>query len=190
MADDASARLGIRRLVVVGHAGQCVAQSVFCPRQLRATHVDVCRRCPRAVGIDDASVTCVPGVEPLRADAFVGAAMGGPSVGVTADVAVGRLAEAVEPGTWMAAVVIDADHRALGLLDREQLATAERSASAGALARPIAPVREASPLMSVVHRMVRERARALPVVDTLHGTVGVVTDLDALRWVATHGKID
>jgi hypothetical protein len=190
MGDDGSVRLGVRRLIIVGHSGQRVAQSVFCPRQLRSTQVDVCRCCPRAVRIDGASVTCAPGVEPLRDEVLVGTAMGGASVAVMADVAVVQLAEAIEPGGWVPAVVLDAAHRALGLIDREQLASGERGACVGTLARPTAPVREVSPLMSVVHRMVRERARSLPVVDAAHCTVGVVTDLDALRWVAAHGRTD
>jgi CBS domain-containing protein len=183
MADDGSVRLGIRRRVVVGHDHR-VALTVFCPRQLRSMHVDVCRRCPRGVAMDEnGSVICVPGVDPLRGEVFVGAAMGRASMGIEAGIAVGQLTRQPESGTWIAVVVLDADHRPLGLIDREQLTSAQPGTMAGDLARPVAPVLESAPVMSVVHRMVQTRARALPVVDASLSTVGVVTDIDALRWV-------
>ena len=186
MTERGSTRLGIRRLIVLGHRGQRVAASVFCPRQQHSVHVDECSHCPRAVGIDGASVTCVPDVERVDTEASVGAVLGAASVSVLAHVAVGDLADHARTGIWMAAVVLDPDHRPVGMVHREQLAGAQRHAFVAALARPLAPVLETSHLMSTVERMVHERARVLPVVDTALRVVGVVTDLDALRWVAAH----
>jgi CBS-domain-containing membrane protein len=179
------AHLGIRRHIVVGHGGQRVGHSVFCPRRLESTDVDVCQRCPKAVRIDDVSVTCVPDVDPLRAESLVGAAMGEASVTIEAAMPVAELAPLVESGGWMTVLVLDSDHHALGLIHREQLADAESGTAAEALARPIAPVFESYPVMSAVRRMVHQRARALPVVDGARSAVGILTDLDALRWVAT-----
>jgi CBS domain-containing protein len=52
------------------------------------------------------------------------------------------------------------------------------------LVRRVAPIHEGAPLAEAVERMVHERARALPVVDDRGRVVGLLTDLDALHWVA------
>jgi CBS-domain-containing membrane protein len=187
-ADDRTAHLGIRRCIVVGHIGQRVALSVFCPQRLQSTRVDVCRRCPSAVRIDEASVTCAPAVDPLRGQSVVGAAMGEASVTIEAATPIVELAPLVESGGWMTVVVLDSDHRALGLIDREQLTGVASGTAAGTLARHIAPVLESFPVMTAVRRMVHQRARALPVVDGARSAVGILTDIDALRWVAARAK--
>jgi predicted transcriptional regulator len=184
MVDDRTVRLGIRRRLVVGHGGQRVGCSVFCPRELRSMHVDLCRRCARAAAIDDGSVTCVPEVGTSAAERSVGAAMGEVSIAIEASVAVAELARLAESNSWISVAVLDADHRELGLIQREQLVTAPQGASARDVARWVVPVWESSPLLDVVHRMVRERARALPVVGEAMNGVGILTDLDALRWAA------
>lgn len=184
MVEDRTVRLGVRQRIIVGHGGRRVALSVFCPRELRSTDVDVCRRCPRAVLVEDGSVTCVPDADQPRADSLVGAAMGKASIAIEASMSVADVIHLVESDGWLSVVVLDGDHRALGLIQREQLVTAPSDTSAQSLVRPVLPVFESFPLLDVVHRMVRERARALPVVDQALTGVGIVTDLDALRWAA------
>ncbi|HEX8792420.1 MAG TPA: CBS domain-containing protein [Polyangiaceae bacterium] len=188
MEHERTARLGVRQRIVLAHGGRRVALSVFCPRHLQSTHLDVCRRCPRAVRIDDTSVTCLPEVDPVRAESSVGSAMGEASLAIEAGLPVAELARLVKSAGWMAVVVLDADHRALGLIDREAVTGADPSVAAESLVRPVEPVLESSPVISVVHRMVHERARALPVMDAGRSAVGLVTDLDALRWVAVRAK--
>ena len=188
MVGEKTVRLATRRRILIGHTGTRVELSVFCPRDLQSTNVDVCRRCPRRVGIEDHSVTCVPEVAPLRGGSLVGAVMGDASVTIEAATPVGALTDLVQSGGWMAVVVLDTDDRALGLIEREQLTSVEPGTVARVLARPLAPVLESSPVMSVVRRMVHERARVFPVESSAGSTVGVVTDLDALRWVAALGN--
>jgi CBS-domain-containing membrane protein len=188
MVHERAVRLGTRRRIVVGHTGHRVALSVFCPRELRSKNLDVCRRCPRRAGVEAESVTCVPDVEPAAAESLVGAVMGDASVTIEAGTPVGALTPLVESCGWMAVVVFDTDDRALGLIEREQLTSVEPGTVARVLARPFVPVLESSPVMSVVQRMVHERARAFPVESSAGSTVGIVTDLDALRWVAALSK--
>jgi CBS-domain-containing membrane protein len=62
------------------------------------------------------------------------------------------------------------------------------SACARRVARPIAAVPEAAPLSHAIERMAHEHARALPVVDDARRAVALVTDLDALAWVARRAR--
>ncbi len=87
------------------------------------------------------------------------------------------------PGPHLAVVADELGHP-LGTIDAGDLAAS--LAAAADAARPVRPVHESAPLRVAVERMVHERARALPVVDDAGRVVGLLTDLDALRWVARH----
>lgn len=110
--------------------------------------------------------------------------MGEASIGIEVSTPVAELAHLVASGGWTVVVVLDADQRALGLIPGEEVAAAPWNASAQDLLRRVRPVSESSHVLDVVQRMVRERVRALPVVDAALAVVGVVTDLDTLRWAA------
>jgi len=80
--------------------------------------------------------------------------------------------------------VVDEWGRSVGIVERSDADAAPPEACLHGIVRVVAPVHEATPLAIVIERMVHDRARALPVVDEDGRPVGLVTDLDALRWVA------
>jgi CBS domain-containing protein len=123
----------------------------------------------------------------LGGNASVGEAMGLSTISVHADMAVEALALCLEDAGVPVAIVTDDTLHLIGLVDAAAVAGAAPPLRARELARRIAPVHEAAPLDHAVDRLVRERARALPVVDDERCVVALLTDLDALRWVARQG---
>jgi len=157
--------------------------------------LELCMQCPRLARAGDDAIECTPPpsdrpsldtlVARLGGDACVGDAMGSRAVAVHADVAAEVVARALAESGAVVAIVVDRDGRLLGLVDAAEITRAVAEAGrAGKLARWVGPVHEAAPLDHAVDRMVRERARALPVVDDGGCVVALLTDLDALRWVA------
>ena len=156
--------------------------------------LQLCMQCPRLSRAVDEAIECTPPpsercsrdalVARLGQDARVGDAMGSRAVALHADVAVEIVGRVLEENGALVAVVVDRDGRLVGLLDAAETVRAAVNVRAGKLARWIGPVHEAAPLDHAVDRMVRERARALPVVDDGGCVVALLTDLDALRWVA------
>ncbi len=152
-------------------------------------------QCPRLSRAVDDVIECTPPasersaldslVARLGGDACVGDAMGSRAIAVHADVAAGAVARVLEENGAVVAIVVDRDGRLLGLVDAAEVTRAvTEGGRAGQFARWVGPVHEAAPLDLAVDRMVRERARALPVVDDGGCVVALLTDLDALRWVA------
>jgi CBS-domain-containing membrane protein len=124
-------------------------------------------------------------MSPRGSDAFVGDAMGLAVLLVDSAVTVTALSEWLATSGPHLAVIVDSAERPLGTVDLTDLA--ETLDALNDVARPAAPVRESSLLAHAIDRMVHERARALPVVDDQDRVVGLITDLDALHWVARHG---
>ena len=120
----------------------------------------------------------------LGADACVGDAMGCIAVCVHAQVLADAVTGSLAAEGAIVAIVVDDLGRLVGLMDAERAARTREPTQARELARRVAPVRESAPLADAVERMVQERARALPVVDGEGRVVALLTDLDALRWVA------
>jgi CBS-domain-containing membrane protein len=114
--------------------------------------------------------------------------MGYVAVAVHADMGAAVVARWLREEGAVVALVVDDDRHFVGLVDAAEAACALESIPAGQLARWVRPVHEATPLDQAVDRMVRERARALPVVDDGGRVVALLTDLDALRWVARRGE--
>jgi CBS-domain-containing membrane protein len=191
-------RLRVRMLRCVHDRGPgSVRTTVFCPERVRSMDVDACRRCHRLAAAAEDAIECAPvildrerlAIARLGADASVGDAMGAFAVSVHADLAAGALALCLDEERTSVAIVVDDAWRLVGLVDAADAARAVKSVRARDLARPIAPVHEAAPLDLAVERMVRERARALPVVDDEGCVVALLTDLDALHWVAATGGV-
>jgi CBS domain-containing protein len=120
----------------------------------------------------------------LGGDTRVGEAMGYHAVSVDADLAVGIVTRALDEAGVVIAIVVDHGGRLVGLVDAAEAALARASMRARELARPCEPIRESAPLSSAVDQMVRKRVRALAVVDDEGHVVALLTDLDALHWVA------
>jgi len=192
-------RLSIRTLRALGPGGECSdAPNVFCPRHLRTTSLATCLACPRLVGTAPGSIECVAGAldHPalerfdlrLGADVCVGDAMAPATYCVPAEVMAAVVARSLKEHGASVAVVVHAPDRFVGLVDLETATLASQGVPVGDIARHVRPVREAAPLAFAVERMVHERARALPVVDDEGFLVALLSDIDALRWVATRAR--
>jgi hypothetical protein len=110
--------------------------------------------------------------------------MGCATACVLADVRAPLVARWLKEQSTSFAIVVQTPNRFVGLLDFEAATSAHEGIPAGDFARYVRPVGEASPLAFAVERMVHERARALPVADGEGLIVALLTDIDALRWVA------
>ena len=192
-------RLRVRALQRVRHDGDRSAVStVFCPARRRSTDVDTCRRCPRLSNAAQDAIECAAAKsQPLArdlladarlgGDACVGEAMGCVAVAVHADVKANAVVRSLEEEGIIVAIVVDDAGRLVGLVDAADAARATEPVRACELARRVTPVHEAARLVHAVDRMVRDRARALPVIDDDGYVVALLTDLDALHWVAGRG---
>jgi len=198
-ADALRVRLRVRRLRVLGPAGDWRdTASVFCPRHRRTMTLTSCLTCPRLHAAAEDSIECAAAPDEdladeafhlrIGGDACVGDAMSCTTVCVLADVAAAALARSLKEQGASFAVVVDEPDRFRGLVDLEAATLADAWASAGSLVRPTHPVREAAPLAFAVERMVHERARALPVVDEEGFVVALISDIDALHWVAQQAR--
>jgi hypothetical protein len=187
--------LRIRRVRRIGrgHGEEAFVSTVFCPGRVTTLEVATCLECPRLLHEAGDTIECTPHCDhevralPVTArlggDASVGDAAGDALVcegGVAAEVVVRALRQ--ENG-WLAVVLDDAG-RSAGLVHMADAWVAPPTSHASRIARPILPVRDYAPLAHAVDRMVRERARALPVTDEHERVVALLTDLDALAWVA------
>jgi CBS domain-containing protein len=157
--------------------------------------LEVCRRCPRIATVSENAIECTPpssgsdvreqlAAVRLGGDANVGDAMGHFTLSVHAFLTARDLMRAFEAGGGVVAVVVDDTGRLVGLVDAEDAARADEGVKTHELATRVRPVHESAPLFHAIDRMVHERARALPVVDEDGYVVALLTDLDALRWVA------
>jgi len=168
--------------------------TVFCPRRLRSTTYGTCLACPRLRSAERDAIECWPGLADcasetapdsfLGVEVCVGEALDRKTLCTPAEVCTGTVARWLRSEGVTFAVVVDGADRFVGLLDVEAASVADGDAAVGELARRVHPVRESSPLAFAVERMVRERARALPVIDEEGGLVALLSDIGALRWVA------
>jgi CBS domain-containing protein len=190
-------RLAIRRQERVdGGGGAHVARLVFCPARQCSRRLDECRRCVHLLRLEDAVVECAPGsVEGARrgfpdpglgGDVCVGEAMSGYAVSLAGSAPLAAVVEALRraPPAVATAVVVNEDDRVIGVIELPDAMRAADEVRANALAHPVAPMRESATLAAAVARMTKERRRMLPIVDDAGRAVGLVSDLDALRWVA------
>jgi hypothetical protein len=178
-----------------GDAVRTTSLAVFCPGECRSLNIDTCRGCPRLSTITEDAIHCAPtsGVRlpegirtaaPVGSDACVGEAMGHAALLADASVSAAAFAESLDMPGHSVAIVVDEALRAMGLVEVAVAAGALEDCSIEELARRVSPIHEGAPLAHAIDRMVRERARALPVVDEQGQVVGLLTDLDALHWVA------
>jgi CBS-domain-containing membrane protein len=171
--------------------------TVFCPSKRRSMAVDECRACAHFRNVDAALLECEP-QGPLRAvravadamrvgeDVCVGETMSDQIVCVAGDAPAVELIRAFSRmcAAIIGAVVVDHDRHVIGVVERGDAMRASESLPARRLAQPVAPVHESLTLAAAVARMATERRRVLPVVDDEAYVVGLISDLDALHWVA------
>jgi CBS domain-containing protein len=157
-----------------------------------------CHACPRLLAAADDAIVCAPPACPLvrtlplnarlGGDVCVGAVAGEETILVHEEVPSAEVVSMLtEHGVAMALVAQD-EGLPLGVVHIEDAASARRATSASRVARRISPVHEAAPLAHAIERMVRERARGIPIVNDEGRALALLTDLDALAWVARRTK--
>lgn len=197
-APPASQQLPIRRrLTVLRDGASSTACLVYCPSQERSVPLINCAMCGfggriarDAHGRED-TVACAR----ARAEAIeharalpVGLAVQSAVVCLTYDVPVrtaARLFE-TEPSAF-GMPVVDRDRRFLGLLSRASALLALDGAHRGVAGRMISTtptIEERASLDLAFAAMAARRARELVVLDAAREVVGVLRDVDALRFVA------
>lgn len=198
-SDPPLVRLRVRVLRQVDRDGDPAASStVFCPARHRSLAIDTCLGCEHLCRALGDAIECVPargqpdGRDPgppnrLGEDAWVGDAMGAFALAVHVALPLDGLRRAFEEAAAAVALVVDDRERLAGVVEDTLVARMKAPARAIDLARRVQPVHESERLVHAIDRMIHERARALPVIDDDGCVVALLTDLDALRWVAQRG---
>ena len=188
--------LPIRVRETVGAHGRARRSlTVFCPRRAKSLRLRECAHCPRLLDGTDTELRCTPDAP----EAFVGSAMSTRALCVRVDA---RAAEYERPFTasrqWVLPVV-DVAACVVGVVWRQDMR--ERpSRPGGALGAALGAEERAAEVMdardltvpedasvtAAAERMRAMRTRALVVTSATRPgvVVGVVTDLELLRWVA------
>jgi CBS domain-containing protein len=193
--------LRVRRLRrVAGEADGTVVSTIFCPGQAKTMSLEACLECPRLSRAGQGTIECSPPtcedgerVLPLRSrlggDATVGQAAGDVVVCVHASLTAEAVARALREDGGSHAIVVDDQGCSVGVVHVADAAEAPPFTLAERIARRTAAVHEAAPLAHAVERMVRERARALPVTGDDGRAVALLTDVHALQWIARRPRL-
>lgn len=185
--------LQIRRRALLASPEAEGHSTVFCPGKRRSLRIADCAACQHVHQIAERTIECSPPESPLAellaedprlgGDASAGEAMGTVTVCARVETPAGVVARALAQERLLAAIVEDEWGRFAGIVERPDVETSRPNECLHGMVRIVTPVHEATPLASVIARMVHDRARALPVVDDDGRPVGLLSDLDALRWV-------
>jgi CBS domain-containing protein len=196
-------RLRVLRLERVDVRGEAITErAVFCPARKCSMPLDECRRCLHFERADDSLLECKPDVlesaerassddSVLGGDVRVGEVMGGPTVLIPIQTPFRAALEALTRATSghaLVGVVVDTEGVVVGTIEHPDAGFVEEIDRSSEAARAVAPVRESATLGAAVERMVKERRRFLPVVDDSGHVVGLISDLDALHWVASRSS--
>ncbi|HXN32727.1 MAG TPA: CBS domain-containing protein [Polyangiaceae bacterium] len=192
--------LPVRSLEVFERDGRSArALRVFCPPRHASVAARTCTACPFAQTVSETTVTCAPPALPggreaapdnplfLGPDALalrtpVGAVCALRSVAVRVDVPVARARRLLDRDPFV--VVLTEDDRVRGVLS-----AAEPSDELIALDEidgrtPALP--ESAPLIEAIELMLHGHVRLVSVTGENHHFLGLVADLDVLRWAARH----
>lgn len=190
----------VRELRIVGPAGaDDIAHDVACPEQGRTVDFARCCGCPRRVAIH-ARTDREPTIDCRTSEA--------PSVHGRTDVAEAairsRLLDIVGPHTvcvrpelslidaadlfaregLRAAPVVDPDGGLIGMLSRTDLSKKRKATVADVMATLVHGLPEEAPVAYAISLMARDAIHEVPLVDPKGRVVGMVSAIDALRWVA------
>jgi hypothetical protein len=191
-------RLRIRLQEQVDARGNAsIVRLVFCPVRQCSKRMAECERCVHLRRIDDLVIECAPGaleseargltVDPgLGGDACVGEAMSEHAVSIVAGTPLRTAVELLAKASvaLSTGIIVDEDNRVVGTIELPEAKTAADVASTEGVTHPVEPIRESATLAAAVARMAKERRRLLPVVDDAGRVVGLISDIDALHWVA------
>jgi iron-sulfur cluster repair protein YtfE (RIC family)/CBS domain-containing protein len=191
--------LPTRRREILSANGQSQEISVFCPTQRRSFDLEWCCACPFVRRVSEVAVECTPHGEmpepregtPRIGDASaVGAAMGEYYVTAGSEVSVDVIARALEDAHTQAALVVDDTDRLVGAVRREDARISPANRRAKDLVEDTPCIHESASLADAFARMAKTHKRFLPVLDSNERVVGLLSDIDALHWVARHNKAD
>jgi len=123
----------------------------------------------------------------LSAGVAVGEAMARRVVCVDQDTSVRLTQQAMAAEGAVALAVVSAAGELVGIVERKKLAPVPPIAlpisMAGIVDPPATALNESEPLRAAVTALTTERARWLPVVNAGGTLIGVINDLDVLRWM-------
>ena len=189
--------LPVHRREVLARGGRRSLTTVFCPAERASVELDWCRGCPFVEGVSPEAVKCVPLVEAPRVDiaerrlgddVLVGQVMAERHVCALPEAPAVEIARALAAEPGRPAVLVDDGDRLVGMVDAGAPASSPAQVPAVCLGRPTASVRESAPLSEAVDCMVKRHTRFLPVVRDDERVVGVLADIDALRWIASRRR--
>ena len=192
------------RDVLRSDGSRTIAFRVFCPRNDRSVSVSECEVCPRCLEIGaegpgaNGRVRCeaIPSTsESPSADGAVGSVLRESTLCVESDLSVPSvLALLVERGL-SGVFVVDVAGRLLGLIRELDLCPSRQRAIVGP-ARPqetataeeimssAIAIREETPVRDAIRRMARSHLRDAAIVARTGELVGVLRDIEGLRWIA------
>lgn len=199
-------RLAVRGCEIIG-AGDEIdnVHSVQCPLRRRAMAFEQCCGCPDKTAIDvdvdgksatvecDTSVTDPPRARVDVAEAAlrvrVGSILGLESLCVRSDMRVRAAAELFDARSLRSVPVVDEARRLVGVVSKTDLLRRTQSRRrpqtvAEIMNRSVRRLPEDTSLVTAISLMAFERLDEIPVVDANDQLVGVVTAIDALRWMA------
>lgn len=189
------ATLPVARRETLSASGLDSEAQVFCPGERRSVSLDWCATCPAARHVGGDEVRCTPGPRTVapgegtkrRGDlAFVGEVLTRRHLCVLADVPAGRIAAILSEAPAPAVVVVDGSGQFVRLVPAQTVVSSPADELARQLPGDGACVAESASLADAIAEMARTHVRFLAVTGTGERVVGVLGDIDALRWVASH----
>ena len=205
-------RLAVRRCRVVSADGsETTTRSVHCPRRERSETVERCCGCShmRTIDVEDdgdrGAVECTVPAPPTRGDrrrktkpdvaeaaahARLHEVMTDDVTCVRADALVEAAAALVAARGVRALPVVDETRKLVGILSKSDLlrATSEEGSASRTVSEVMTPLvhglPEEAPIAYAISLMAAERLHEVPAVSSDGRVVGMLTALDALRWVA------
>ena len=181
-----------------------IAFRVFCPRNDRSVSVSECEACPRCLEIGaegpgaNGRVCCEaipPTSESLSADGAVGSVLRESIFCVESDLSVTSVVAVLVERGLSGVFVVDVDGRLLGLIRELDLVRSRQRAILGA-AKPqetatadeimssAIAICEDTPVRDAIRRLARSHLRDAAIVARTGELVGVLRDVDGLRWIA------
>ena len=187
--------LSVHHRLVLTTTGCRHEHSAFCPNESRSVGLDRCRTCLWASHVDDERVDCFPGEPPGEhsrgsersgADVPVGSVLGATHVAVRSEVTIRELRRLLAEEPANTVLVVDDEDHLIGTIDTSSLEQCPGGVPAILPMRAKHSILETATVADAVERLVRTHSRSVAVVDADGHAVGVLTDIDLLRWFARH----
>jgi hypothetical protein len=185
--------IGVARQDTLSTGGVVTDARVFCPGEGRSVALEWCATCPAARHVDEGEVRCTPGGRPRKTrDAtvrsgevsFAGEALSRRHLSVLPSVPAGRVAAAIRGLSAPAVAVVDEQRHFVRLVSADTVVSSSASTPVEDLRGGGARVAESASLADAIAQMIRTHGRFVALTDRDEKVVGVLTDLDVLRWVA------